>query len=82
MIQGGRMARYASTGHLLFLRGKVLYAVPFDLARGLAGTSPVPVIDGVSGDVTTGAANYAIADSGAVFLCRGSGRRRAKGGVD
>jgi serine/threonine-protein kinase len=71
VIQGGRMARYASTGQLLFLRGKVLYAVAFDPARGTAGTSPVPVIDGVSGDVTTGAANYAIADSGAVVFVPG-----------
>jgi len=71
VIQGGRMARYASTGHLLFLRGKVLYAVPFDPARGTAGASPVPVIDGVSGDVTTGAANYAMADSGAIAFVPG-----------
>ncbi len=79
VIQGGRMARYTSTGHLLFLRGKVLYAVPFDPARGTAGASPVPVIDGVSGDVTTGAANYAMADSGAVVFVPGDpagGERR------
>jgi serine/threonine-protein kinase len=79
VIQGGRMARYASTGHLLFLRGKVLYAVPFDAVRGTAGASPVPVIDGVSGDVTTGAANYAVSDSGAVAFVPGDpmgGERR------
>jgi eukaryotic-like serine/threonine-protein kinase len=81
VVQGGRMATYAATGHLLFVRGQVMYAVPFDVARGVAGTSPVPVIDGVSGDVTTGSANYAVADSGAVVFVpgdpRGSERRIA-----
>jgi serine/threonine-protein kinase len=79
VVKGGRMARYAPTGHLLFLRGKVLYAVPFDADRLVAGTSPVPVIDGVSGDVTTGAANYALADSGAIVFVPGDptgGERR------
>jgi serine/threonine-protein kinase len=81
VVQGGRMASYATTGHLLFVRGQVLYAVPFDVERGVAGTSPVPVIDGVSGDVTTGSANYAVAGSGAVVFVpgdpRGSERRIA-----
>jgi len=81
VVQGGRMASYAATGHLLFVRGQVLYAVPFDVERGVAGTSPVPVIDGVSGDVTTGSANYAVAGSGAVVFVpgdpRGSERRIA-----
>jgi serine/threonine-protein kinase len=79
VVQRGRMSRYASTGHLLFLRGKVLYAVPFDPERLVAGTSPVPVIDGVSGDVTTGAANYSLADSGAIVFVPGDptgGERR------
>jgi serine/threonine protein kinase/Tol biopolymer transport system component len=81
VVQGGRMASYAATGHLLFVRGQVLYAVPFDVEGGVAGTSPVPVIDGVSGDVTTGSANYAVAGSGAVVFVpgdpRGSERRIA-----
>ena len=71
VIERGRMARYASTGHLLFLRGKVLYAVRFDPDRGTVGGSEVPVIDGVSGDVTTGAANYAVAESGAIVFVPG-----------
>ncbi len=84
VIQGGRMARYAPTGHLLFLRGKVLYAVPFDPGRGTAGASPVPIIDGVSGDVTTGAANYALADSGTVVFVPGdpAGGERKMAWVD
>ena len=71
VIEGGRMARYVATGHLLYLRGKVLYAVPFDLARGQASSSAVPVIDGVSGDVITGAANYSLSRSGAIAFVPG-----------
>jgi hypothetical protein len=71
VIEGGRMARYVATGHLLYLRGKVLYAVPFDPARGTVSASAVPVIDGVSGDVITGAANYALAGSGAIAFVPG-----------
>ena len=71
VIEGGRMARYVDTGHLLYLRGKVLYAVPFDPARGTAGATAVPVIDGVSGDVITGAANYSLSRSGAIAFVPG-----------
>jgi serine/threonine-protein kinase len=81
VLERGRMAQYVSSGHLVFLRGQILYAVPFDLASGVAGTSPVPVIDGVSGDVTTGSANYAVSNSGTIAFVpgdpRGSERRIA-----
>lgn len=84
VIRGGRMAQYAATGHLLFIRGQLLYAVPFDTGSGVAGASPEPVIDGVSGDVTTGAANYAVAGSGAVVFVPGDprGGERRLGWVD
>jgi serine/threonine-protein kinase len=71
VIEGGRMARYVATGHLLYLRGKVLYAVPFDAARGTVSGSAVPVIDGVSGDVITGAGNYALSGAGAIAYVPG-----------
>jgi serine/threonine-protein kinase len=71
VVEGGHTARYAATGHLLFLKGKILFAVTFDPATGVAGTERIPVIDGVSGDVTTGAANYAVAESGAIVYVPG-----------
>ena len=33
LIEGGSHARYVPTGHLVFARGGVLFAVPFDLKR-------------------------------------------------
>jgi serine/threonine-protein kinase len=71
VLKGGRTARYLSTGHLLFLRGKVLYAVPFDAAALSVKGAPVPVIDGISGDVTTGSAHYAVAKNGTLVFAPG-----------
>jgi hypothetical protein len=78
------MASYVSTGHLLYVRGRLLYAVPFDAetlqVRGMA----VPVVDGVSGDTTTGAANYAVSASGTLAYVPGdpAGADRRIGWVD
>jgi serine/threonine-protein kinase len=84
VVPAGRMASYVSTGHLLYVRGRLLYAVPFDAetlqVRGMA----VPVVDGVSGDTTTGAANYAVSASGTLAYVPGdpAGADRRIGWVD
>jgi serine/threonine protein kinase/Tol biopolymer transport system component len=70
VLKGGRMAQYAS-GHLLFLRGKVLYAVPFDAATLTVSGSPVPVVDGVAGDTTTGAGDYTVSATGTLVYVPG-----------
>ncbi len=71
VLKGGRMAVYASAGQLLFLRGKVLYAVPFDAARLQVTGSPVPVVDGVAGDTTTGAGDYGVSATGTLAYVPG-----------
>ncbi|HKV98912.1 MAG TPA: protein kinase [Vicinamibacterales bacterium] len=71
VLKGGRAARYVSTGHLLFLRGKVLYAVSFDPGTLAVRGTPVPVIDGISGDVTTGSANYGVSKNGTLAFVPG-----------
>ncbi len=71
VIAAGRAASYSPTGHLLFVRARVLYAVPFNASTLTAGESPTPVVDGVSGDATTGSANYKLADSGALITVPG-----------
>ena len=67
----GRMARYVPTGHLLYSRGHLLYAVRFDPARLLVDGTPVVVADGISGDATTGAAHFDVADSGTFVFVPG-----------
>ena len=71
VVKGGRMGQYIATGHLLFLRGKILYAVPFDPARLEVSGAPVPVIDGVAGDTTTGAGDYSVSAHGTLAYIPG-----------
>jgi len=71
VLKAGRTARYVSPGTLLFVRGKVLYAVPFDTRTLTVKGTPVPVIDGISGDVTTGSAHYAVAKNGTLAFVPG-----------
>jgi serine/threonine-protein kinase len=46
LIHGGSFARYLPTGHLSYLRGNILYAVPFDLDRLEVTGPPQPVVEG------------------------------------
>ena len=71
VVKGGRTAVHVSTGHVLFLRGKILYAIPFDAARLQTTGAPVPVVDGVAGDTTTGAGDYAVSSTGALVYVPG-----------
>ena len=61
VVQGAGPARYAPTGHLLFARGPAVFAVGFDVQRLATRGSPVRVLDGVGGDVTTGATHLDLA---------------------
>ena len=47
IIQGGSGARYVASGHILYMVGTTLYAVPFDLQNLKTTGDPVPVQDGV-----------------------------------
>jgi Tol biopolymer transport system component len=47
LVSGGSDARYVSTGHLVYARGGVLFAVPFDLRHLAVTGGPVPVVEGV-----------------------------------
>ena len=78
VMHGAASARYVSTGHLLFTRASVLYAVPFDVNRLSISGSPVPVVEGVNGDTTTGAAHLAIANDGTLAYMPGN----SQGGVN
>jgi serine/threonine-protein kinase len=80
ITRGGSVARYLSTGHLVFVRNSTLLAVPFDPVQGTVVGSPVPVIQqvrqGVAGGVGgiqaggvvggTGAAQFAVSETGAL----------------
>ncbi len=72
VLEGASSARYASSGHLLFVRESVLYAVPFDVNSLTTQGTPVQVLRGVNGDTTTGASHLAIADNGTIAYASGT----------
>jgi Tol biopolymer transport system component len=82
--KGGRASRYVATGDLLYVRGKILYAAAFDEKTLQVHGSARPVVDGVSGDTTTGAANFAVSATGSLAYVPGdpSGGLRRLAWVD
>jgi serine/threonine-protein kinase len=72
VVQGGRMPHYvAATGDLLFVRGKILYAVAVDPQTLQVRGQPRPVLDAVMGDPTTGSAFFAVSDTGTLAYAPG-----------
>jgi protein kinase-like protein/WD40 repeat protein len=64
LLSAGTKARYIPSGHLVYARGGVLFAVPFDVRR-LAVTGPeTAVIDGVFYASAGGFADYAVSGTG------------------
>ena len=72
VLQSASMARYVPTGHLIFAREGILYAVGFDAGSLTTHGKPVPVLQGVAGDKTTGAVHFAIANDGTLAYVPGS----------
>ena len=59
VLQSASMARCVPTGHLIFARGGILYAIVFNASSLTTQGKPVPVLQGVAGDKTTGAVYFA-----------------------
>jgi serine/threonine-protein kinase len=60
----GRYARFASSGHVVFARDDVLFAVAVDTDDWQAAGEPVPMIEEVISHAQTGGAQYALAEDG------------------
>jgi eukaryotic-like serine/threonine-protein kinase len=64
LIERGYAARYAASGHIVFMRASTLWAIPFDIER-LEITGPeVPVVQGVQASSLFGVAFYSFSDDG------------------
>lgn len=63
VLNGGCDARYVPTGHLVYVRGNSLYAVPFDAEALEVRGQPVEVLSGVANH-TAGGAEFAFSRSG------------------
>jgi serine/threonine-protein kinase len=77
VLKEASSARYVSTGHLLFARAATVYAIAFDVERLAATGTPVPVLQGVNGDSTTGALHLSVAGDGTMAYVPGSARAGA-----
>ncbi len=64
LAEGSGFARYAPTGHLVYVRAGALLAAPFDLARLRVAGKPVPLLDGVLADPSSGSAQLALSGNG------------------
>ncbi|TDI40774.1 MAG: serine/threonine-protein kinase [Acidobacteria bacterium] len=67
LVQNGSYARYASTGHLVFLRDGDLYAAGFDAGSRTLVSEASLVVEDVAQDARTGAAFYDFSEDGALF---------------
>lgn len=72
VLQGANMARFASSGQLVFAREGGLYVMGFDADTLIARGTPEPVLQGVAGDQTTGAVHFSIAGDGTLAYIPGS----------
>jgi serine/threonine-protein kinase len=72
--KGGAYPRYLTSGHLVYVNGTTLFALPFDLDALEARGGPKPVISGIrrSTGVPIGIAQYAVSESGALVYVSGT----------
>jgi len=64
LVDAGFFARYVSSGHLVFAKGKRLYALPFDAETAAATGPAAAVLDDVSISQTSGYAQVAVSSRG------------------
>jgi eukaryotic-like serine/threonine-protein kinase len=72
ILNGAAFGQYSSSGHLLFVRGGTLSAVPFNLAKGEVSGTPTPIVEGVAVDAGDGGAHFAVAPDGTLLFLKGS----------
>jgi Tol biopolymer transport system component len=73
VLEKATNAQYLASGHLIFNRGGVLYAVQFDLKQLAVVGQPIAVVEGVrrSAPGTTGAVQVAVSPAGTLAYIAG-----------
>jgi serine/threonine-protein kinase len=72
LVDGAMYGRFVPSGHLLFVRGNTVLAVPFDLGSRAVRGQAVPVLDGVAVSSPDGVAGFDVADDGTLVYLRAS----------
>jgi serine/threonine-protein kinase len=74
VLRDASSAKYSPTGHLLFTRSGSLYGIRFDEEELETIGEPVQLINGIVGDYTSGAMQYALSENGTlVYVPGGAG---------
>ena len=71
MIERAAYARYVPSGHLLFVRGGTLFAVPFDAERLRVTGEPLIMVEGILHNASNGIAQFAVSDEGTLVYAPG-----------
>jgi serine/threonine-protein kinase len=73
LIEGGSDGRYLPTGHIVYARGGVLFAVAFDSERLEVKPGPVPAVEGVrrAASDATGIAQFSTSNTGTLIYIPG-----------
>ena len=71
LIEGGTNARYSPTGHIVYARGRGLFAVPFDASSLEVTGAPVLVLEPVSTHPLNGPAQFAVSPTGSLLYAPG-----------
>jgi Tol biopolymer transport system component len=72
LVDGGSSSRYIRSGHILYARGGIVFAVPFDAARREITGRAVGVVEGVSRSAgVTGGAHFTVSNTGHLFYISG-----------
>jgi serine/threonine-protein kinase len=72
IVAGGNMARWVDERTLIFSRAGILYAASFDPERLEVVGRPVPVIEDLGGDPSSGAGHFATSDNGTLVWVTGA----------
>jgi Tol biopolymer transport system component len=70
LVRGGTCGRYVASGHIVYGRGNVLFAVPFDVEKLAVTGAPYPVAQGVMLN-TNGGAEFAVSRTGTLVFVPG-----------
>jgi serine/threonine-protein kinase len=74
LIQGGATPRFLATasgvGHLVYVRGATLFAVPFDLRTRTTRGTPVPMVDDVAHEQQAGVGQFDVSRTGTLVYRR------------
>jgi len=72
LVKGANMARFVPPNHLVFVRLGNLYGVELDLTNLTVRGTPVPVLQELGGDPTSGVSYLSIAESGTLAWVPGT----------